>query len=238
MIVRRQGSDLLLITQVDHAALAGRIMSAWRADRLPDLPSRARVLDATARHDIGWLTIDAAPTIDEPSGAPHDFLNAPLAVRQGVWPRALDLLGADDAYVAALVAHHARTVYSRYADTPGWSEFFGEMEKRRDDFLTREGIALDRLVDEYKFVGMGDLWSLMYCNGWHEPQSREGYTARLVDLERLEITPDPFDGAAVPIEIRARRIPARRYASDDDLRAEVARAPLVELAAVAAARFE
>src|SRR5690349_3605110 len=115
MIVRRHGGDLLLITQVDHAMLAGRIMSAWRAGGLPGLSTRARILDATARHDIGWLTVDAAPTIDPPSGAPHDFLNGPLPLRQGVWPRALDLLAADDRYVAALVAHHARTVYGRYA---------------------------------------------------------------------------------------------------------------------------
>jgi hypothetical protein len=246
----------LLITQVDHAALAGRIMSAWRADRLPDRSSRARVLDATARHDIGWLTVDAAPTIEPESGAPHDFLNAPLALRQGVWPRALDLLAAEDRYVAALVAHHARTVYNRYAGAPGWSEFFGEMEQRRDQLLARDGIAFDVLLDDYKFVGMGDLWSLMYCNGWHEPQAREGYTARLhlprqppvpsevegsgatVDGGCLEITPDPFGGVAVPFDVPARCVPARRYASDADLRAEVARAPVVRLAGVAAARFD
>jgi hypothetical protein len=251
MIVRRHGGDLLLITQVDHAALAGRIMSAWRADHLPDRPTRTRVLDATARHDIGWLTVDAAPTVDVQSGAPHDFLNAPLSVRQGVWPRAIDLLAADDRYVAALVAHHARTVYSRYAGAPGWAAFFGDMDRRRDDLLARDGIALDQLLDEYAFVGMGDLWSLMYCNAWPEPQSRGQYRATLhlpaapraaasgvVGGGRLEITPDPFGGAAVPLEILARRVPARRYESDADLRAEVARAPVVCLAAVAAARFD
>jgi hypothetical protein len=31
------------------------------------------------------------------------------------------------------------------------------------------------------------------------------------------VSPDPFEGAAIPIAVRARVIPARRYASDEAL---------------------
>ena len=49
----------------------------------------------------------------------------------------------------------------------------------------------------------------------------------------IRVTPDPFGGRAVPLAVTARRIPARRYASDADLRDAVAAAPPVMLRGVA-----
>jgi hypothetical protein len=246
MIVRRLDADLLLINQDDHAALAGRIMAAWRADGLPQRPTRSRVLDATARHDVGWQIIDAAPSVDPKTGMPYEFVTAPLEVRQGVWPRALSQLAADDPYIAALVAHHAVTVYRRYAQTPGWEAFFPYMEGRRTDLLRTQALDFETFLQDYIFVGVGDLWSLVFCTGWLEPHSMERYRALLhapvergraeaeiVDGGRLEITPDPFDEAVVSLEVAARRIPARQYTADDDLRQTVARAPTVYLTGTA-----
>lgn len=249
MIVRRLDADLLLIAQVDHAALAARIMIAWRADGFPERPTRARVLKATGQHDLGWQIVDAAPSIDAETGTPYGFVDAPIGVRQGVWPRALDRLAPQDPYVAALVAQHAATVYRRFASTPGWEAFFPEMERRRDELLATQGLDFDTLLHDYAIVGMGDLWSLVFCNNWQEPHSRERYRAILhgsvIPREQadtgivrggwLEITPDPFDGAAVPLDVPAWQVPARRYASDADLRDTVARAPIVHLTGVASA---
>jgi hypothetical protein len=177
---------------------------------------------------------------------PHTFLDAPLAVRQGVWPRALDQLAPQDPYIAALVAQHALSVYRRFAPTPGWEEFFPGIERRRDDLLATQGIGFDTFLNDYAIVGMGDLWSLVFCNGWQEPYSMEGYrailhggetlhdqTAGTVDGGWLEITPDPFDGRSIPLDVAAWRVPARRYASDADLRDTVARAPIVHITGVA-----
>lgn len=247
MIIRRLDADLLLIAQDDHAALAGRIMAAWRAGGLPEHGRRDRVLEATGRHDLGWRSVDAAPSIDPESGTPYEFLNAPLEVRQGVWSRALAVLAPEDPFVAALVAHHATAVYRRFVPAPGWEGFFPGMTRRRDELLATAGLSIDILLEDYTFVGMGDLWSLVFCNGWHEPHDREGYRAVLhntIERERpdagvvhggwLEITPDPFDGAAVPLAVPARRVPSRRYSSDADLRDAAARAPAVQLTGVAA----
>jgi Protein of unknown function (DUF3891) len=247
MIIRRVDADLLLIAQDDHAALAGQIMAAWRAGGLPEHERRDRVLEATGRHDLGWRSVDAAPSIHPESGTPYEFLNAPLEVRQGVWSRALTELAPQDPYVAALVAHHATAVYRRFASTSGWEAFFPELTRRRDDLLATAGLSVDILLEDYTFVGMGDLWSLVFCNGWQEPHEREGYRAVLHDTTPrqhadagvvhggwLEITPDPFDGEAVPLAVPAWRVPSRRYSSDGDLRDTVARAPTVQLMGVAA----
>jgi predicted HD phosphohydrolase len=46
MIVRRGGAHLLVITQRNHAAPAGRIAEALCTD--------TRVIEAARLHDIGW----------------------------------------------------------------------------------------------------------------------------------------------------------------------------------------
>src|SRR5215213_8305992 len=93
MIVRRDPTHLLLITQPDHAALAAAVMDAWRHP-LPDAPVRDVVLLATREHDNGWYEEDAAPLVDETTGRILDFMTAPDSVRQGIWPRAVERLGS------------------------------------------------------------------------------------------------------------------------------------------------
>ena len=60
MIVAPVDGGLRLITQPDHAALAGRVMGEWRAGGLPTHPRRESILRAVAAHDDGWLEVDAA----------------------------------------------------------------------------------------------------------------------------------------------------------------------------------
>ena len=249
MIVRRLESHLLLITQSDHAALAARIMTAWRAGGFRERASRARVLEATRLHDMGWAPVDAAPTVDPETGMPYDVVNVPVAVRQAAWPRALDQLAPQDRYAAALVAQHAITVYRRFGKDPEWEEFFANLQRRRDEFLEAEQANRDGFLQDYAMVGMGDRLSLAFCYGWPEADGLDPYRARLhagvnpleqadsgvVDGGRLEIKPDPFDGTAVPLSVAARLLPVRRFASDADLRKEMARARVVEVSGVAAA---
>lgn len=258
MIVRRIGSDLLLIAQLEHSKLAGRIMTAWRADGFLDRPTRARVLEATSVHDQGWRQVDAAPIVDPETGTPYDVVNAPLEIRQGAFPRAVEELARQDPYIAALVAQHAVTVYRRYDTTPEWTEFFPRLERRRDELLAEtQPLDFETFMRDYAIVRIGDRWSLVFCNGWLEPNEMLGYTAQLhgsvpaaghgngdsdgngsdsgtVNGGWLQITPDPFAGAIVPIDVPAWRIPARRYASDADLRDAVAQAPVIRLAGVIA----
>ena len=50
----------------------------------------------------------------------------------------------------------------------------------------------------------------------------------------MTISPDPFAGATVALEVVARRIPARVYASDQDLRDTLAQAVPERFTGVAA----
>lgn len=227
MIVRAAGSHLHLITQPDHAALARRIMDHWpplqRAER------RASIVLAIEEHDNGWREPDSAPAVDPATGRIFDFISAPASVRQGVWPRGVARLAQQDSWAAALVAQHALTVYDRYRGDDDWLAFFDELEATRARLVPVAARSLDLLIDDYQYVRIGDLLSLVFCNQWREEQSFGRWRFQL-EADTIVVTPDPFGGRAVPIEIAAREIPDRVYQSDRELQDAIRVAPVRTLA--------
>jgi hypothetical protein len=228
MIIRRQGTTSFLITQPDHAQLAATIMERWQANGLPDSSRRAEILLAVKEHDNGWREVDAAPVVDPNSGEILDFMNLPDDERRGVWPRGVQRL-AETPYSAALVAQHAVHIYRRYRDHAAWMPFFIEMESLRDDFLRQEHSAtFDELLLDYRFLRIGDLASLTFCNGWSEAPEETGLAVTL-DNEHLAISPDPFAGERLSIAINARRLPATRFGSGGEAAAAFSDASTVTL---------
>jgi hypothetical protein len=219
----------LLITQPDHAALAGAIIGAWRANGLPASPRRDTVLFATSHHDDGWMEIDVAPLVGA-DGEVLDFINSPDDVRLGVWPRVVAKF-AEQPYVAALTAQHALSIYEPYRGHAIRAAFFAEMQRLRDAALARATPRTPAdLASDYFFVGLGDTLSLTFCNAWTEPRRVGDYGIQLVG-DRLIIAPDPFDGAELPLKIAGRRLPNRRFTSAEAASAYLA-APVVTLDAV------
>lgn len=214
MIVRPAGDALLLITQPDHARLAGTIMRHCVA--LVSHPRRESILLAVAEHDNGWMEEDAAPRIDLTSGFPADFMSAATAVRQGVWPRGVARL-RHDPWAAALVAHHAITVFERYRGDNEWAWFFSEMETTRTMMKNASGSPFDELAADYRFVGLGDVMSLTFCNGWRDVQRFDEWSVQL-EGGALVVSPDPFGGVQIPIAIDAIQIRRRIFADDEELR--------------------
>jgi hypothetical protein len=221
-----------MITQPDHAALAGRIMGRWVTRGFPDEPRRPSILRAIAEHDIGWREVDATPLIDEKSGQVLDFVSAPASVRQGVWPRAVEAL-ADDPIVGALVAEHAVQVYGRFRPDAGWSEFFAKMTALRDEQAGRAGLSYAELSRHYFFVRAGDLISLTFCTGWLDAHAIDDHEIRLIGPNDVGIRPDPFDGATVPFEIAARALPNRAFSSAAQAAEVFRQAPLIGLTGTA-----
>ena len=226
MIIRHQGDWLLFITQADHARLAGEVMAHWHEDGFDAHPRRETILQAITHHDNGWLEEDADMHVDG-DGNPLDFVSVPARVKHGIWPRAVDRIGRETPYAAALIAQHALTVHGQQRSDPLWHPFFQTMDARRDALLERAGGDARATLDaDYRFVRAGDQLSLIFCNGWRTPFPRLG--GRMIfDGTLLELSPDPFAGARVPMRVEARRIRARTYAAAAELRAAFAAAPVV-----------
>jgi hypothetical protein len=228
VIVRQTADAFQLITQPDHAALASAIMKHSVA--LADHPRRASILLAVAEHDNGWREPDAAPLIDPATGLPLDFISAPKDVRQGVWPRGVARL-ADEPWAAALVAQHAIVIFNRYRRDPAWTSFFVEMERLRREMVQTSEFALPELLADYWFLGLGDLISLTFCNGWTDVQVFDPWSVRLTGSQ-VSIWPTLFEGAAIPIAIQMREVRRRVFRSDAELRDELATAPIGSLEGV------
>jgi hypothetical protein len=220
VIVRNFSDRIELITQLDHARLASQIIEHCAG--LASRPRRTSILLATAEHDSGWIDVDTAPTVNPATGAVVDFISAPLTVRQGAWPRAAARL-AGDPWAAALVVHHAITAYERYRSHPEWKAFFTEAEAARDDMRRAAGRSLDELADDYTFLRLGDLVSLVFCTGSTDEHYFADWTFQLSGA-RVVITPDAFAGAVVPVEIAAKTIERRRFQSSAELHDALRRA--------------
>jgi hypothetical protein len=225
MIVRETNSDFFLITQPDHAQLAEEIVKAVKSETALKGEAREAILLATREHDNGWTEVDAFPTIEPDSGRPCDFMHGPAAVKHELWLRGVTRTAMKDPHAGALIAEHAITVYGYRQHDADWDRFFEALRAIRDDLLQRIGRHVGtRLADfahEYRCVRLGDSLSLHFCHAWTTPQTTLGYTAT-IDGPDLVISPDPFDGATIPLRVIGRRIAARSYASDADLRAALA----------------
>jgi hypothetical protein len=178
-------------------------------------PRRDVILHAITEHDNGWAEEDATPTLDPATGRIADFVHAPLAMRQRVWPRGIQRL-ADTPWAAALVAQHALTVYSRFRSDAAWTDFFAGLTSSRNALLASEHGSLADLLDDYTFVRLGDLISLAFCTGWTD-EHRFGEWHVVLSGAQVTVTPGAFGGATVPFEIAAHEIGRQSFQNDADL---------------------
>jgi hypothetical protein len=220
MIVRDEGATFLLITQPDHARVAEQIASGIRSECALTGSSRDVVLLATREHDNGWVEVDANPTVDPATGRPSDFMTGPANVKHELWLRGIARVARMDPHAGALVAQHAITVYGYRRSDAAWQPFFDSIVAMRDALLQQLGMSdpasREAFQNEYRCVQIADALSLYFCHGGSDVTTLN-YQCRL-DGATLRVFPDPFAGAAIPLRVLGRRIPARRYADDADLR--------------------
>jgi hypothetical protein len=230
MIVREDGDWFFLITQPDHARLAHDIVAALRTEPALHSPARGTVLFATREHDNGWIEEDRHTHVDE-LGMPLDFVSVPAGVKHRIWPRAVARLGRDRPYEAALIAQHALTVHAPHRKDVAWRPFFDAMERARGSCIggVQPPMSRGRFLADYRFVRIGDLLSLVFCNGWLEPHDLPDGRRTILKGTTVVVTPDPFAGARMALRVRARRIPAPPYASAAELRAALDAAPFESL---------
>ena len=229
MIIRRLPSSVQLITQPDHAALSARIMRHWHPHHFPETRRKGSILHAIEEHDGGWTEIDETLVVDEATGQLVDFIEASDSLKRDTSWRGIERL-AGDPYAAALVAQHRLHVYSRYAAHPDWRTFFADVTGARDTNLCAAGAdSLEDFLQDYRYVRLGDLASLAFCNNWPRVDPAECGYAMTLDGASLVVTPDPFNGQRLPIEIEAREISLHSFTSAEDARRVVGDARTVTL---------
>src|SRR5687768_8556541 len=90
MICRETNDGWLLISQVDHARLAGDLAAAWGNETVPGLPLAEWLVPAIRDHDEGWRNWEAAPTVTD-EGRPRPFTEMPAAEAAAIWDVSIEV---------------------------------------------------------------------------------------------------------------------------------------------------
>lgn len=124
MIRRASGKDWLLITQHDHAVLAGELASHVGNEHFAPANPYEQTVTGVRLHDCGWPTHDDAPTINE-RGDPLDVFEAPRDIAIKAWTTSAERAAEKDPYAGILTSLHvlALSVMAIDSDSahPSWS---------------------------------------------------------------------------------------------------------------------
>jgi hypothetical protein len=222
MIAVPEGPALLLVTQPDHAHLAGELLSLWRADGLPEHPRREDLLFAAREHDNGWREADAAPRWDAGRGCPHDFMTLPEKDRIELWERGVCRFSAERPYASLLITRHAINLFHDRRGKEGWDPFLDFLADFERGLLEETGVAREELEADYRWIDLADLISLTACTQRREPAGRYGVEIQ-PEGDTIRLDPFPLAGAT-SFRLPCRRIPRRDYRGDADLGGELAAA--------------
>lgn len=181
MIRRKLNGGWLIVTQPDHARLAGDLARHWGNDEFPSPKPVEEVLLAVKEHDNGWREIDALARLNPDNGLPYNFSEWPLPDHFPIWQRAEKHLLDSSPYAALLISRHGSILF-RYlvdgaADPLLAHPFFThETWRSRGDDLSEE-----EQKQIWAFVGERE----SFQSGVRETLNSRPATATLVSTERF-----------------------------------------------------
>ncbi len=263
MIRRDWKDDWVLFGQPEHARISGVLAEAWGAGDFGRPEPWDDVLRATFEHDVGWWDWEEAPTRNTDRQPAH-FTETPVDVNFDIFRKGVNIVYSRGyPYSAALVSRHAGNVYigilrgaGARIKSPDEQDkiraYVAEQEERqaglcreineRAEEGTEEGVTMDNVHRNGRFVTTMDTLSLVLCNGWTHrtrleevpvgPSGGEGFAElalELADPYSLRVSPWPFSRDSVEATARGRRIPRESFDSDEDLHAALREASPFEM---------
>ncbi|HLH48155.1 MAG TPA: DUF3891 family protein [Roseiarcus sp.] len=220
MLFRDDGSEVLAISQLAHAWIAGQILRAWSENLGEPL------LFATELHDIGWLDWEAIPTFNPQTGRPHLFREVAPAVHAPMWAQGVErALAAWGGHVALLVSRHGGLIYRRYArrgdeaDAAAVDNYLAGQAAFEGIWAGKLGLSDEALNKETALLAFADAVSLALCGDLKPPldleaPGRDGETVRFRLAERsgrpfeFVLSPWPFREDVLIVEGEGRPLPA------------------------------
>jgi Protein of unknown function (DUF3891) len=244
VIVRREGNGWTLIRQMDHAAHCAEISRAWRSGPFGKDSVSAALECAAGYHDLGWTEIDKLPEIDA-EGRPRNFTQIDEVRHTEFYSGAVRAIAKTDPYAAYLVSLHASGLYSRRF---GWTGFrvidWTSIGEHGRNLLTGErafragmlpslapgDVELDAAWRNYMLLETFDFLSLLTCFGLDSPtcgpvptlpNQFEQLTVTRSGLWEVELTPFPFPGDRLELEVDCVHLEQPSFATQRDLRAVI-----------------
>ncbi|MDG2380540.1 MAG: DUF3891 family protein [Pirellulaceae bacterium] len=222
------GSDWLLIHQVDHARLSAGFAACWQA--MVDFGSwqdREALLAAILHHDDGWRECDLQSNGDPESGAPRAFNEMAIAESNAIWTESILSAAAMGPLTAYIVAQHflrMRQLFTPEDTSDSTCKFVERFEAESERWLRRwtfergkaepDRALADLAVDYLQFF---DKLSLLLCLNRMAVQLSQpsGPDLELVQTDEsvYSIVPWPLTVVEITLAVPALRIPATKYSS-------------------------
>lgn len=221
----------VLISQLEHARLAGELAEAWGREGFAELAPRGELLQAIFHHDDGWAAWERSIDVDAETGRPRQFTEMPLALSLAIWQASIasaDEYGALAGYVVS--AHFCallRRFSSRWQDDAAMTalaqEFLARQEQQQASWRQawiRQAAVGDpaaALAEALRFLQLFDSLSLWLCccetpePETFEPPSGPPIAVRLQAPGEVALGPWPFQPERLKLEAAGRAIPAARY---------------------------
>jgi hypothetical protein len=219
----------LLITQLEHAALAADLASAWNLD----VPAKLQpeLIWTVAHHDDGWQEWEQDPDLDA-DGRPLDFREMPVEQSNRIWSRSIEQATLHGPLAGYLVASHflALRDAGTSAEHPGAARFAATEQPRSEQNLRAAqrqwGDALtEQVIDGLcEHLGRFDRLSLMLCcRRPHEPDdfapaADSGVRCHWLAADQLTLTPWPLRRDALQLTVYAQEVPVRHYQDAQELK--------------------
>lgn len=157
MVVQPRGDRLWLFQQHDHALASGELARAWETGGASALSHDTLV--AIGMHDVGWIDVDATPTLDSATGLPYDFIRTPLDRRLAIYRRSIDEAERVSPRAGLLVSIHFGGFVS-----PNDAPDFCVNERRRQERLRLAlGTDTETIDRDYAVLKALDHLSLIAC---------------------------------------------------------------------------
>ncbi len=252
-----QGTEFwLLLPQIEHARLAGRLAQCWKDRALAAIEPREQCLQAIEHHDDGWFEWDRAPQVDAVSGRPLSFMEMPLAAAIEIWSRSVSRCAEYGLLAAHMVSGHFTALLQQ--GLPRWSADPQQFKISRA-FLDHQSESRERWFLSWQaedpqrrnwnvvqralaYLQLFDAISLWMCGAARvEPMSfrvPQGYDVSFQPFgeNRFAVTPWPLNVERFVAQVPTRRVAVANYASADALAAAPATIQSLEFELVPASR--
>jgi len=200
MLISRRDGELHLVDQVEHARLAGDLVTRWGNERFAAPEPRESVRLGAAMHDEGWREADEEPLFNAQEQRPLHFLEIEMKDHVPLYGRGVERAFEADPYAGMMVSMHWTGLYrSRWGMQSGKVEF-------ADDALQSEAVEREerRWIDVKPRLLRDMRRSDLEQGLWHHYDLLQAWDLMALYVCLIDLTPaDDVPPRPVPATLRS-----------------------------------
>ena len=162
MLVIRRDGRLVLVTQPEHAAVAGTLARHWGNRQFTTPVAHEALICAAEHHDDGWFELDGRPMFNHQRQRPAHFIELPLTDTAAPYARGVESVYERDQHAGVLVSMHFSGFYTSRWGVDGGAP--SDNPLALDVVATQEARWMRALRDVWGYRGRR---SEFEANNWH-----------------------------------------------------------------------